>query len=137
MDEITYTVLETVHTEKLTRNELQYVIEHKFEPTKHIEVVRVIALLFNANYIIQRSLPGFSISHSDKVYLSEDASKLFMNEKAKKEKQFEKDRLANDKLKVDLKNAKRISKTYWLTFGIAVAAFLISLVLLIIKLKGQ
>lgn len=44
-------------------------------------------------------------------------------------------KLANKKLKIDIANAERINATYWWTFGIAVAAFLISLVLLILKLK--
>lgn len=35
---------------------------------------------------------------------------------------------------VDLRNSERIFKTYWWTFGIAVAAFLISLCLLFLKL---
>ena len=39
------------------------------------------------------------------------------------------------KLQYDFRNAKRVYKSYWWTFGIAVAAFLISLVLLIIKLR--
>jgi phage anti-repressor protein len=46
----------------------------------------------------------------------------------------EKEDLDNQKLKIDLENAKRIFKTYWWTFGIAVAAFLISLSLLIFKI---
>ncbi len=38
---------------------------------------------------------------------------------------------------LDLANAKNISKTYWLTFTMAVIALLISLVLLIVKLRGE
>ncbi|HYJ64519.1 MAG TPA: hypothetical protein VEV62_12300 [Parafilimonas sp.] len=49
--------------------------------------------------------------------------------------EMEKERLGFEKLKIDTKNAKRIFKTYWWTFGFAVAGFLISLVLLILKLK--
>lgn len=38
---------------------------------------------------------------------------------------------------LDLKNSERIFMTYWWTFGLAVAAFLISLSLLILRLTGK
>jgi hypothetical protein len=41
----------------------------------------------------------------------------------------------DQKLEYDLKNAKRVYQTYWFTFGIAVLAFLISLVLVILKIR--
>lgn len=45
----------------------------------------------------------------------------------------ERQKLNDEKLKYDVKNAKRIFKTYWWTFGIAIAGFAISLVLAILK----
>ncbi len=36
-------------------------------------------------------------------------------------------RLTDEKLKYDVKNAKRIFKTYWWTFGISIAAFILAL----------
>ena len=120
MDEITYTVLETVNNESLTRDELYYSVEHKFEPTKHTEVVRIIALLFNANYLIIKSIPGFSITHTDKVYLSEDARKLFIKEKEEKEKFAEKD-ILDTKLKQISLSSLKVNK--WLpvyALGIAI-----------------
>lgn len=42
--------------------------------------------------------------------------------------------LTYDKLKYDYKNSVRIYKTYWLTFGMAALALIISLTLLILKL---
>ncbi len=45
--------------------------------------------------------------------------------------------LAREKLKYDLKNAKRIFRTYWWTFGIAIISFLVSLALLILRLFGK
>ena len=45
----------------------------------------------------------------------------------------ERQKLSDEKLKYDVKNAKRIFKTYWWTFGIAIAGFAISLVLAILK----
>lgn len=44
-------------------------------------------------------------------------------------------RLADEKLKTDLINAERIKNSYWITFTIAIAAFAISLSLLILKLR--
>jgi len=46
----------------------------------------------------------------------------------------EKEKLNYEKLKYDVKNAKRIFKTYWITFFIAIFGFLISLILLILKI---
>lgn len=40
------------------------------------------------------------------------------------------------KLKYDVANSKRIFKTYWFTFGMAVLGFAISLILLFLRLKG-
>jgi len=50
---------------------------------------------------------------------------------------FEKEKFRAEKEKIDFTNAKRISKTYWWTFGIAVVGFLISVYLLILKIIGQ
>lgn len=44
--------------------------------------------------------------------------------------------LTERKLDLDVKNAQRIYNTYWYTFVAAIAAFVISLLLLILKLKG-
>lgn len=49
----------------------------------------------------------------------------------------EKEKLNFEKLKYDVKNSKRIFKTYWFTFGFALAGLLISLILLILKFGGK
>jgi len=41
------------------------------------------------------------------------------------------------KLELDVKNAERIYKTYWLTFGIAIGAFLIAIFSLWLQLQQQ
>ena len=46
----------------------------------------------------------------------------------------ERQKLNDEKLKYDIKNAKRIFKTYWWTFAISIAAFLLSLFNLIYNL---
>jgi hypothetical protein len=43
-------------------------------------------------------------------------------------------KLADEKLKTDLINAERVKNTYWITFWIAIAAFAISLSLLVLKI---
>jgi hypothetical protein len=46
----------------------------------------------------------------------------------------ERQKLSDEKLKYDVKNAKRIFKTYWWTFWLAIIGFVISLVLGVLKL---
>jgi len=50
------------------------------------------------------------------------------------DRQNEVDDLTYKKLRYDVANSRRIFKTYWLTFGFAVAGLVISLVLLVLKL---
>jgi len=50
--------------------------------------------------------------------------------------EWEKDILQERKLRIDVKNAERIFKTYWITFGMALLGLAISIYLLILKLKG-
>ena len=56
--------------------------------------------------------------------------KIEYKDTAEKERQ----ELNDEKLKYDIKNSKRIFKTYWWTFGIAIAGFIIALGLGILKL---
>jgi hypothetical protein len=60
-------------------------------------------------------------------------------EKIKKDQEKKKtyDELSLEKLSIDLKNAKRVYQTYWWTFGIAVAGFIISIVLLILRFADK
>lgn len=66
-------------------------------------------------------------SLSSKGWKYESFSKLLEDEHNEAE-------LKRRKGNVDLVNAERIKSTYWLTFGLALAAFLISLALAIPKL---
>ena len=50
------------------------------------------------------------------------------------DRQNEIDDLTYKKLRYDTANSKRIFTTYWWTFGISIAAFVISMVLLVLKL---
>lgn len=43
--------------------------------------------------------------------------------------------LQEKKMVLDIANAQRVYDSYWVTFGIAIAAFLISVILLVLKLK--
>ena len=69
--------------------------------------------------------------------LNEKGELLLFNYIQQTEREAEEKELQFQKLKYDVKNAKRIFKTYWVTFGIAVAGLLISLVLLIFRLVGK
>ncbi len=55
-------------------------------------------------------------------------------EKQKEKIESDRQQMSDQKLKYDVKNARRIFKTYWWTFGVSIAAFIISVMLGIIKL---
>ena len=44
-------------------------------------------------------------------------------------------KLADEKLKIDLLNAKRIKRTYWITFTLSILGFVIATTLAVLKLK--
>lgn len=79
----------------------------------------------------------------DDCFWARDYARVFLNEggfssdfDSKKEeiiKQQEKEELEIQKLKYDVKNAKRIYKTYWITFAFALIALLISIYNFIIE----
>lgn len=54
--------------------------------------------------------------------------------RSKSEMKSQSELIAFEKLKYDFKNAKRIFKTYWISFGISIAAFIMALVLSILKI---
>mgnify|MGYP003990548607 FL=1 len=54
-------------------------------------------------------------------------TKIFDEKYAEVAQQNEIKELELEKLKYEIKNAKRIFKTYWLTFGIAIAGFLLAI----------
>jgi hypothetical protein len=58
----------------------------------------------------------------------------YLNKLAEKEKvDKERQRLSDEKLKFDVKNAKRIFKTYWWTFAFAIVSFIYVLVQIFLK----
>jgi hypothetical protein len=80
----------------------------------------------------------------DDCFWARDYARVFLNDggfsrdfDSKKEeiiKRHEKEELEIQKLKYDVKNTKRVYKTYWFTFTFAVIALLVSLYNLIIGL---
>lgn len=50
------------------------------------------------------------------------------------ERDKEIDNMNYEKLGLDVKNARRVYDTYWITFYLAIAAFIISVLLLVLKL---
>jgi len=49
----------------------------------------------------------------------------------------QKENLNFEKLQIDIANARKINKTYWYTFSIAILSFLLSIFLLILKLNEK
>lgn len=135
MDEITYTVLEIAYKENVTREQLTYEAKNIITPSQHDEVDSLIVRLFNSSYLRFYTLPGFSINPlTDKVHLSDNARKLFVADKAKRDKQKEIEELNNRKLKVDFQNAETTLKSYPRTRLIAWASFIIAVILLLLKI---
>jgi hypothetical protein len=78
--------------------------------------------------------------NSGLIVLSTDTPSVYvLTERGNNFKSFkeedELEMIRRNKMKVDYKNAERIARNYWLTIGIAVVALLISLALLILKLR--
>ncbi len=69
------------------------------------------------------------------IFINEIGRDIYKEEKDKKDKIFYEKNLQIKKLEIDLANAKRVYKTYWITFTLAILGFTISLVLLILKLN--
>lgn len=67
--------------------------------------------------------------YSYKDYINDKSSEAI------KEKEIA--QLTHQKLKFDTANSKRIYGTYWITFALSVAGFVISIILLIFKLLGK
>jgi hypothetical protein len=64
-------------------------------------------------------------------------SKIFNDEYAVQEKQDQVNELEIEKLRYDVQNAKRMFKTYWWTFGIAILGFLLVLTSFIISISAR
>src|ERR1044072_3535592 len=71
------------------------------------------------------------------IRISDYGVKVLSKQIEKERKEEIKERLAQEKLEIDYKNAKRVFKTYWWTFGFAVVGLLISLFLLFLKIAGK
>lgn len=69
------------------------------------------------------------------IFISEIGRKIYKEEKEKRNKTLYEKNLQIEKLEIDLANAKRVYKTYWITFTLAILGFTISFILLILKLK--
>jgi hypothetical protein len=73
-----------------------------------------------------------------KVFLHDGGfTSLYERAEAKQKIESEKERLNLEKLKYDVRNTKRIYKTYWLTFGVSIAGFLLALGKIIFDLLSK
>jgi hypothetical protein len=92
-----------------------------------------------ANYMI------FALSQAGKILIDQSTAEFTLDPyglhlKQKSEKQaLEKDQIdkANAKLVFDLKNAERVYRSYWWTFGLAIISFVVSLILAILKIAEK
>lgn len=103
-------------------------------PEESIDDCRVLFHILNNHYpallypISGPSEESFWTNDYAKAFITEGGfSKLFDDEFVQENHNNEFQKLSLEKLKYDTKNAKRIFKTYWWTFFIALLAFLISL----------
>lgn len=70
---------------------------------------------------------AFSGSENIKHFLHEGGFEKMFEDGAKKlEIQNEVDRLNREKLRFEVKNVKRIYRTYWWTFGLSIAGFILA-----------
>ncbi len=101
---------------------------------KH-ELQRV--LIHDIGYIenIPNNIWHFRLTQLGKIVKDAGGHFVYLKQlKNKENADRERQRLNDEKLKYDVKNAKRIFKTYWWTFTFAVVGLIISLVLGILKL---
>ena len=138
MDDITYTAFEIANKiETTNESDLINKVKDKFTPSRFTEIEKTIRTLFvRYNGYFESILIGNIIPQNprDKMRLTLHAKNLFLEEKYKRDSEDKRMSLEMSKLETDTFISKRIFKTYWWTFGFAVAAFLISLVLLILKI---
>ncbi|WP_018616787.1 hypothetical protein [Segetibacter koreensis] len=87
-------------------------------------------------YLKNLEWSGLITDEQELIFINETGRRIFKEEKAKKNKIVYEKNLQIQKLEIDLVNAKRVYKTYWLTFTLAILSFAISLILLILKFKG-
>ena len=103
----------------------------EFRPANKIwndhDSTRVFIELTVADFVDLSDQTIMRLNKKGEEYLKEYL-KMKLREEEEKNLQFA-------KLKLDVSNAERVYKTYWLTFTFALVGFIISLVLLIIKLK--
>jgi hypothetical protein len=80
---------------------------------------------------IRLTVKGFEIL--SKMTFEEYQESLRIEADEKKER----DRLTGEKLAIDVLNARRVYKSYWWTFGIALSGLIISIILLILRISGK
>ena len=88
-----------------------------------------------ATYLKDLAWRGLIDDEQELVFINEIGRKIYNEEKEKKDKIIYEKNLQIQKLEIDLANAIRVYKTYWLTFTLAILGFTISLILLILKFK--
>lgn len=137
---------------KLKDQLLRAVLVERVYPLSEFDIANSIGVTLNELHELKSDIlgqyPDFIVErqgngHKTYEVLHKDTNKVyfFLNNggfvKQEQDSQVDKDRrtLNDEKLIYEVANIKRIYKTYWWTFGAAVAALLISLWNLILNLK--
>lgn len=109
-------------------------IKNDILPDESIDTCRVLFHILDNNYPqllypkIERTEDCFWSNDFAKAFITDGGfSKQFDSEFEQIQRSNEYEQLNTEKLKYDIKNAKRIFQTYWWTFILAILAFLISL----------
>jgi hypothetical protein len=106
-------------------------IIHDFQPEAYDYSEQINALLLDKFKYADEYNGRYWITLNEKGMAAKNAGGHFVYEAMQKEIK----QLTTKKLTYDANNAKRIYQTYWLTFALAMASFVISIILLILKLR--
>jgi|WetSurMetagenome_2_1015567.scaffolds.fasta_scaffold384209_2 hypothetical protein len=119
-------------------------IQETILPEESIDNIRLLFYELNDHYpqllhpISGATEDGFWANDYASSFLSNGGySAWFDKMYAAQEKDSARKDLEDEKLKIDVKNAKRIFKTYWWTFGIALGALVISLINILWNIFGS
>lgn len=101
-----------------------------FKNSPTIDVEAIIDKLKRDGYIHFGSATSFKLSVEGSEFIKEGMYNVNIPI------QLEIKQNTRKKLALDVINSQRMKNTYWVTFGLAIASFVISTILLILKIKG-
>jgi hypothetical protein len=135
IDVLTIVDLSILHFSETKVNHIDSVFEDagftdEVIDNKNLErkIYEAIATLENLEYIDNINEDKYRLTELGKQVKYAGGHFAYLKKNAEKSiADTERQRLNDEKLKYDVKNAKRIFKTYWWTFGISILGFLLAL----------